>query len=225
MRGRCAAAAGFVACIGLAVPSLAQVAEQMPACDAPGMMPAQPANSHAPGSNDYPLLSMVLKEEGNTTLAIVVKEDGTVGNPRVTASSGSMRLDDAAIDMVTQRWRYKPAMQDGKPVACRWKVAVKWTIRDQIPILASKTSLVIQANAEDYPPTASESGEEGTVVLLVGVEADGSVTLATVLGSSGHSDLDAASVALVGSKIKAMNLQPSGKTLMVVLMVWSPKPK
>ena len=35
----------------------------------------------------------------------------------VTGTSGKPRLDDAACTMVKKRWKFKPATQDGKPVA------------------------------------------------------------------------------------------------------------
>ncbi len=220
-----ALAAGLAVCIGVAAPALAQTEAAIPPCNAPGMTPVKPANSHVAEPGDYPILSTVLKEQGTTVLDIVIEEDGAVGNPRVFGSSGSMRLDEAAMDMVVQRWRYTPATQNGKPVACRWKVAVKWVVQDVVPELSANAGLVIQMGPEDYPAGASGQGEEGAVVLLVGIEDNGNVTLVTLLGSSGHADLDAASIALVGSKIKAINLQTSGKTLLVVIMVWSLKAK
>ncbi len=47
----------------------------------------------------------------------LVREDGSVGDCNVTAPSGTPLLDDAACAMVKRRWKFKPAMQDGKPIA------------------------------------------------------------------------------------------------------------
>lgn len=47
----------------------------------------------------------------------LVKEDGSVGDCKVTTSSGRSLLDDAACAIVKRHWKFKPAMQDGKPVA------------------------------------------------------------------------------------------------------------
>jgi len=43
--------------------------------------------------------------------------DGGVTECAVTTTSGKPRLDDAACTMVKKRWKFKPATQDGKPVA------------------------------------------------------------------------------------------------------------
>jgi protein TonB len=41
-----------------------------------------------------------------------------VGDPTVTQSSGSPRLDQAAISIVS-RWRFRPATENGRPVEAR----------------------------------------------------------------------------------------------------------
>ena len=46
-----------------------------------------------------------------------IATDGTVNECAVTTPSGKPRLDDAACTMVKKRWKFKPATQDGKPVA------------------------------------------------------------------------------------------------------------
>jgi len=40
----------------------------------------------------------------------------------VISSSGIPRLDDAAARMVQQRWKFRPAMKDGKPIVM-WRNA------------------------------------------------------------------------------------------------------
>ena len=46
-----------------------------------------------------------------------IATDGSVTECAVTGPSGKPRLDDAACTMVKKRWKFKPATQDGKPVA------------------------------------------------------------------------------------------------------------
>ncbi|HUB84612.1 MAG TPA: energy transducer TonB, partial [Rhizomicrobium sp.] len=53
-------------------------------------------------SDDYPFLSRVLGQEGTTELSLKVLADGTVTDVKVTKSSDSDRLDDAAVDCVSQ---------------------------------------------------------------------------------------------------------------------------
>jgi len=73
----------------------------------------------------YPWLSRVLGDDGTTDLAFDVHSDGTVGDIRVAQSSGSDRLDNAAIDCV-RHWHYKPAIVDGKLVDKPWRASIVW---------------------------------------------------------------------------------------------------
>jgi len=73
--------------------------------------------SHAVTADDYPPISLRLQEQGTVAIKFVIGTAGTVTECAVTAPSGKPRLDDAACKMVLKRWKYKPATQDGKPVA------------------------------------------------------------------------------------------------------------
>ena len=57
---------------------------------------------------------------------IVVSADGRATNIRVVHALG-MGLDEKAIDAV-KRWKFKPAMQDGKPVAVQMAVEVAFRL-------------------------------------------------------------------------------------------------
>jgi len=76
---------------------------------------------------NYPEVSVRLNEEGVTTLSFKVMTDGSVSNVAVAKSSGSDRLDNAAISCAG-KWRYKPATQDGNPVEKDWQAAVQWKL-------------------------------------------------------------------------------------------------
>jgi len=62
------------------------------------------------------------KYQGTCTLMIVVSAEGRITNIRVVSPVG-MGLDQKAIDAL-KRWRFKPAMQDGKPVPVEMAVEV-----------------------------------------------------------------------------------------------------
>lgn len=81
------------------------------------LTPPVATTSHAVTAIDYPPASMRMQEEGKVLITYLVKEDGSVGGCNVTTSSGKSLLDDAACAMVRRHWRFKPAMQNGKPVA------------------------------------------------------------------------------------------------------------
>lgn len=64
--------------------------------------------------------------QGVCVLGIVVESNGRPSHIRVLRSLG-MGLDEKAIEAV-KRWRFKPAMQDGKPVAVQVAVQVTFHI-------------------------------------------------------------------------------------------------
>ncbi len=78
---------------------------------------ATPTTSHQVTADDYPPVSIRLQEQGKVGIKYTITTDGTVSECAVTAPSGKPRLDDAACTMVKKRWKFKPATQDGKPVA------------------------------------------------------------------------------------------------------------
>lgn len=76
---------------------------------------------------DYPAISVRLGEQGTTTIGFTITADGHVENVHVVNSSGSERLDNAAVKCAGS-WRYKPAIKDNNPVAVPWKAEVKWVL-------------------------------------------------------------------------------------------------
>jgi len=78
---------------------------------------------------DYPLLARIFDQEGTTELAFEVMADGTLSGIKVTKSSGSDRLDDAATDCVA-KWRYKPGIKDDQLVDMPMSVKVDWKLSD-----------------------------------------------------------------------------------------------
>jgi TonB family protein len=78
---------------------------------------------------DYPADSVQLGEQGTTTVGYRITVQGTVKDPRVVVSSGSERLDGAALACVAN-WRYLPARDaKGEPVEVEWTAKVLWSLR------------------------------------------------------------------------------------------------
>ncbi len=75
---------------------------------------------------NYPEDAKARRIEGTVTLQVLVLEDGTVGECRVTGSVPG--LDQASIEAVRQ-WRFKPAMAKGVPVAVWLPVPIRFTLR------------------------------------------------------------------------------------------------
>lgn len=68
-------------------------------------------------------MSLRLNEQGTVVLTVMVRSDGSAGSVEVKSSSGSTRLDRAAVDAV-KSWRFVPATVDGKPVDKAYDVPI-----------------------------------------------------------------------------------------------------
>jgi TonB family protein len=96
------------------------------------VLPSKPASAASPHNcmENYPADSLKLGEEGATTLGFNILTDGTVDAIKVLASSGSERLDQAAMRCAAN-WHYRPAIKDGKLTETNWKTSVKWILPKQ----------------------------------------------------------------------------------------------
>ena len=104
-----------------------------------GSGPSTGGSVYRPGvggvSNPIPLVSPEAefsdearrnKYQGICMIAIIVDAQGYPQNPRVIRSLG-MGLDEKALEAV-QKYRFKPAMKDGKPVASMINVEVNFRL-------------------------------------------------------------------------------------------------
>jgi periplasmic protein TonB len=66
------------------------------------------------------------KIQGTCVVGLTVDEQGAVRDVHITRSLDK-RLDQNAIDAV-RRWKFKPAVKDGKPVAVRTSVEVDYRL-------------------------------------------------------------------------------------------------
>lgn len=80
----------------------------------------QPIRSPAPR---YPRSAQRRRESGTVLLRVHVGPDGGVDRVDLVQSSRSRDLDRAASDAV-RRWRFRPAMRDGRPVAAAVQVPI-----------------------------------------------------------------------------------------------------
>jgi TonB family protein len=194
-----------------------------PSCHAPDISQPAPLNSHAMTADDYPLLSIAEGEEGTVTLDFLIDTQGKVSDAKVLQTSGSARLDDAAVAIAKARWLYRPGTQAGQPVACRWEARVIWQL-DLGPIPDDSPFTMIQMSAADYPADARARGEAGTAYVVVIVDETGKIATARVMRSSGFADLDTASLAIVKSRWRPAPAQFSGKpvrSMIGLVLVWS----
>jgi protein TonB len=95
-----------------------------------------------PGGNDrflqyialtvrYPINSLKAGIEGKVFVQITVEADGTITHPKIIRSV-SKELDDEAIRVVSSSPRWKPGIQNSKPVKCLFIVPISFNISKKI---------------------------------------------------------------------------------------------
>lgn len=186
------------------------------------VQPPQIANAHTMPPGAYPLMSTALGEEGDTTLHFTIKTDGSVADVQVVKSSGSPRLDEAAVEGA-RSWRYVPAMQNGKPVSVPWTTRVQWRLEDSSDDLRAHRIAMLQASASDFPSDATRPTEEHLTLLSLQVSNEGKVSHVQVVRSSGDPKLDAAAAQLALSRVKSRPAAINGKpvaTLVPLVVIW-----
>lgn len=101
------------------------LAAPAPASVVPPRFDADYLDNPAP---QYPALSRRIGEQGKVTLRVFVEPSGMPTQLEVRTSSGSQRLDAAAIDAV-RRWKFAPARQGDKVVAAWVLVPISFSLR------------------------------------------------------------------------------------------------
>jgi len=186
----------------------------------PGFVPPKPTPANVSKPEDYPPGGLALGEQGDTVLNIVIHDDGTVSEAQVAKSSGFADLDNAAVKIVQERFRYTPATQDGKPVAAQWTVKVSWRLQD------AAIAYVMDMPPAYYPQESVAAKEEGVTGIFIAIKGH-TITLIVPLQSSGSPRLDKAALDYVrgGRLAVPMPSDPDQVKVMVLFMRWSPPEK
>ncbi|MGZ5051947.1 MAG: TonB family protein [Methylobacter sp.] len=102
-----------------------------PADSKPSQQTYQSPNFNAAYLNNpapnYPSVSRRLGEEGLVMLEVQVNTDGTADSVELQTSSGSSRLDQAALEAVKQ-WRFVPAKRGDQSVTASVVVPVRFSL-------------------------------------------------------------------------------------------------
>jgi protein TonB len=102
-------------------PPVASASAPRPAASVMTSQP-QPISSPAP---KYPARALRNGEHGTVMVSAEIGVDGVPSSVDVARSSGSRSLDRAAVDAV-RRWRFRPAMADGRPTPGRVQVPISF---------------------------------------------------------------------------------------------------
>lgn len=136
----------------------------------------------------YPEAMRKAKKQAVVTVELVVDAAGNVTEAQVQDSAGP-EFDAAALDAV-RRWKFKPALDEGTPVASGMTVPVEFSLAqlkqkkppalppDKFwPVQAKRTpSRVVSAPDPEYPEELEERKLPGLVELEIEVDATGRVS-------------------------------------------------
>jgi protein TonB len=92
------------------------------------LTPPRPLVGVANQTPEYPFPSRMRGEQGVVTLRIDVDAAGRVVDIEVHRSAGFAALDEAAMRAV-RRWRFEPAMRDGKAVVSTAAVDINFRLQ------------------------------------------------------------------------------------------------
>lgn len=93
------------------------------------VVPASPENSKGNIPPRYPLEAVLLREQGMVSLTIHVEPSGRVADIDIVRSSGFRVLDQAARTALL-RWRFKPALRDGQPIASELPYNIQFLLHE-----------------------------------------------------------------------------------------------
>jgi TonB family protein len=108
----------------LSMTACAGVGEKSASCPTPERSLRPILSTHTPVP--YPPISQRLNEQGVTMMAVAIDNDGAPTDVTVKQTSGSNRLDAAAVTYIKTHWRWQPPPQACK--AATTAVNVAWHI-------------------------------------------------------------------------------------------------
>lgn len=99
------------------------------AAPAPRLVPISAVSYLEPPQPVYPRASRRLREQGEVLLRVEVGADGRAGQVRVHRSSGSPRLDEAAL-VAVRAARFRPYAENGVPLAVWTTVPIAFELEN-----------------------------------------------------------------------------------------------
>ena len=134
-----------------------------------------------PCTCEIPDLARRLRAQGEVTLSLVVKADGSVRDVQIVQSAG-YGMDERAVECI-RKWRFKPGAKDGSPVDVAFRFAYNFGLTPQ-PRVWGAGPLTFALDAGATPPALKsggmpsgerEAGDE-TVLFEFTIEPTGEVT-------------------------------------------------
>ena len=92
----------------------------------PGGMPA--LVKYLQENIKYPSAALAEKAQGKAFVRFVVEKDGTITNTEIIKSTGNIYLDKEALRVASNMPKWKPGMQQGKPVRVFFMLPVSFKL-------------------------------------------------------------------------------------------------
>jgi TonB family protein len=94
----------------------------------------------------YPLLAQQMRVQGSVVLQAVIGTDGIIQNLRVLTGPSILA---SAAEQAVREWRFKPILENGRPVESKAKITVNFTIKvadgSEKATLAESRPLIIES--------------------------------------------------------------------------------
>jgi protein TonB len=81
--------------------------------------------TYTPPQPTYPPIARAAKQSGRVTVQMVIGTDGVPTSATAISGPALLRKDSEAYAM---KWRFKPAMEDGRPISVRFNLNVDWKL-------------------------------------------------------------------------------------------------
>ena len=161
----------------------------------------------------YPLAAREQQIQGKVETSILVSETGSVEHTTVFRCN---ELLAAAVEDATSKWKFKPVVKDGHPVAVTSKVTFNFVLSDDNQSLTGvapdiapatefpqrvrvsqgvSTGLILQKITPTYPEDAKAARIHGAVFLQVEISKEGAISDIKLI--SGHPALVPAAIEAV----------------------------
>jgi TonB family protein len=190
---RCALCATILTAALLGTPSHSRAADPAPAAALVVDGPALLAEWSPPA---YPEEARAAKKESRVEVDLIVDEHGAVTEAQAADESDPLFVQPA-LDAV-RRWKFKPALDEGKPVACGMTTPVVFSLaqaklkppyglppQTQWPVPAKRRPARVKNAADpDYPEELDPKKLPGEVDLEFGIDAEGRIVSRRVLWAS-----------------------------------------
>jgi len=146
----------------------------------------------------YPEAALKVHAQGTTQVSFKIEPDGSVKDAAVMNSSGNADLDLASVTCVSG-WRYKPAMENGKPAEVQWQANLQWMeppATTQFHIVIPKPTTIADdiaslcAHKRPDAVALPAQGQPGITSVTYRVMPNGQITGVSVGRSSGDAALD-----------------------------------